>query len=258
MTCPDVVAEEDMHVSYKEEPRVSVLTPVYNGAAYLAECIESVLGQTYQNFEYIIVNNRSTDKTLAIAERYALVDKRIKIVTNEEFLPVIENHNNAFRRMSPDAKYCKVVSGDDLIFPACLTKMVELAEANPTVGVVGCYQVSERVVRWLGCPYPQQVFPGRLICRQNLLQDQESVKDKVLWDLVARRRCCTARILSANRMSFIRIRHHIRIPRMLRLSSGHRLWISYTRSSHTNALTRQRKPRLPKRSTDIHRLVSMT
>lgn len=53
------------------QPLVSILTPVYNGEEYLAECIESVLGQTYQNWEYCIVNNCSTDRTLEIANGYA-------------------------------------------------------------------------------------------------------------------------------------------------------------------------------------------
>jgi len=163
-------------VSNIEKPLVSILTPVYNGEAYLAECIESVLDQTYQNFEYIIVNNCSTDRTLAIAETYARLDRRIKVVTNESFLGVIENHNNAFNRMSPLAKYCKVVSGDDTILSACLTKMVELAEANPSVGIVGCYQVSGSVVRWVGYRYPQQVIPGREACRRELLQQQAFIQ----------------------------------------------------------------------------------
>ena len=52
------------------QPLVSVVTPVYNGAEYLVECIESVVNQTYANWEYVIVDNCSTDDTLAIARRY--------------------------------------------------------------------------------------------------------------------------------------------------------------------------------------------
>ena len=82
-------------------PLVTVLTPVYNGEAYFAECIESVLSQTYQNFEYIIVNNCSTDRSLEIAKTYAARDSRVRIHTNEKFVDVIANHNTAFRLMSP-------------------------------------------------------------------------------------------------------------------------------------------------------------
>jgi glycosyltransferase involved in cell wall biosynthesis len=153
---------------------VCVLTPVYNGGAYLAECIESVLAQTYRNFEYIIVNNRSTDNTLEIAEKFAALDKRIKVVTNDQFVEVIDNHNIAFNLMSPDARYCKVVSGDDFIFPNCLAKLVELAEANPSVGIVGSYQLSGTIVRWVGFRYPVHVIPGHEVCRRFLIGKEEA------------------------------------------------------------------------------------
>src|ERR1700722_14853304 len=104
-------------MSNSAEPLVSVLTPVYNGDAYLAECIESVLAQTYSNWEYVIVNNHSTDGTLAIAERYAAQDRRIRVYSNETLLDIIANHNRAFRLASAEARYCKIVSADDWIFP---------------------------------------------------------------------------------------------------------------------------------------------
>ena len=69
-------------------PFVTILTPVYNGEKYLAECIESVLAQTYRNWEYIIVNNCSTDRSLEISERYAQNDPRIKVRTNTNFVGV--------------------------------------------------------------------------------------------------------------------------------------------------------------------------
>ena len=153
----------------REEPFVSVVTPVYNGAEFLGKCIESVLTQTYRNFEYLIVNNCSKDRTLDIALSYAQKDSRIRVHDNEEFLAVIANHNHAFGLISPAAKYCKVVSGDDFIFPECLTKMVELAEANPSVGMVGCYQQSGRRVRWQGFRYPDATIPGRQVCREIFL-----------------------------------------------------------------------------------------
>jgi glycosyltransferase involved in cell wall biosynthesis len=157
-------------VTSHNAPLVSVLTPVYNGADFLAECIESVLKQTYENYEYIIVNNCSTDRTLEIALRYAARDQRIRVHSNEQFVGVIANHNIAFNLMSPDARYSKMVSGDDYLFPDCLERMVELAEAHPSVGIVGAYQLSGSIIKWQGFQYPRTVFPGREVGRRCFVQ----------------------------------------------------------------------------------------
>jgi glycosyltransferase involved in cell wall biosynthesis len=153
------------------QPLVSVVTPVFNMDSFMAECIESILVQTYTNFEYIIVNNCSTDGSLQIALDFAKKDSRIRIHNNEKFVPVIENHNIAFSLVSPFAKYCKVVSADDLIFPDCIMRMVELAEANPSVGIVGSYEIAGSRVRWQGFNYPISVISGRELCRQIFLGD---------------------------------------------------------------------------------------
>jgi len=162
------------------EPLVSVVTPVYNGAQYLRECIESVLAQTYSNWEYIIVNNCSTDGTLQIAEEYARQDDRMRLYSNDTFLDIIANHNRAFRLISRQSKYCKQVSADDWIFPECLTRMVTVAEANPSVGIVGSYQLSGDIVKWQGFQYPQTVVSGREMGRRNFLQRQVFVKGQPL------------------------------------------------------------------------------
>jgi len=152
------------------QPLVSVVTPAYNEEQYLAECIESVLAQTYQNWNYTIVNNCSTDRTLDIARSYAAKDPRIRVHDNEEFLKMLANHNLALRQISPESKYCKVVLADDWIFPECLEKMVAVAEANPSVGVVSSYQLHGRQVRSAGLSYEQNLVSGREVCRQFLLQ----------------------------------------------------------------------------------------
>jgi len=146
-----------------------VVTPVYNGEAHLRECIESVLRQTYSNWEYTIVNNCSTDRTLEIATEYAQREPRIRLQNNQTFVRVIENHNIAFRQISPLSKYCKVVAADDWIFPECLEKMVDIAERHPSVAMVGAYQLCGRGVAWDGVPYPSQVVAGRELCREKLL-----------------------------------------------------------------------------------------
>jgi len=161
------------NLSLCSQPLVSVLTPVYNCEAYLAECIESVLAQTYSDWEYIIVNNCSTDGTLKIAQRYAQSDQRIRVCDNDVFLDVISNHNKAFRSISPNSSYCKVVCGDDFVFPDCIARLVELAESYPNVGVVNAYQLSggggKWYVRTYGLPYHTTVVPGREIGRAHLL-----------------------------------------------------------------------------------------
>ena len=151
-----------------KEPLVSVVTPVYNGEKYLAECVESVFAQTYQNWEYIIVNNCSTDRTLEIAQSYARKDPRVRIHQNRRLVGRLENHNVALRQISVSSKYCKVLHADDWLFPECLMRMVELAEANPSVGIVGAYGLDGTRVRWDGLPFPSTVTVGRELCRRIL------------------------------------------------------------------------------------------
>jgi glycosyltransferase involved in cell wall biosynthesis len=142
------------------QPRVSVVTPVYNGEPYLAESIESVLSQTYENFDYTIVNNRSTDRTAEIAERYAARDARIKVLHNDDFLPLYANINRALEQISPESKYCKVVYADDAIFPPCLEEMVAVAELDPEIGIVSAYEAMEIGIHCQGLPRDVQIVDG--------------------------------------------------------------------------------------------------
>ena len=151
------------------QPLVSVVTPVYNGEKYLAECIESVLSQTYNNWEYIIANNCSTDRSLEIAQSYAEKDARIRIHNNRTFVGAAENHNLALQLISPESKYCKIVHADDWLFPECTARMVTVAEAHPSVSIVGAYGLRGNRVAWDGLPYPSTVVSGREVCRRTLL-----------------------------------------------------------------------------------------
>ena len=159
----------------KREPLVSVVTPVYNGESYLRQCIESVLTQTYTRWDYTIVNNCSTDRSLEIAQEYAARDPRIRVHNNENFVRVINNHNIAFRQISPESKYCKVVAADDWLFPDCLEKMVRLAEEHPSVVIVQAYRLQGKEVAGDGLPYPSTVVSGRDVCRMWLLTGGPSI-----------------------------------------------------------------------------------
>jgi len=150
-------------------PLVSVVTPVHNGAAFLGQCVESVLRQTHPHWEYVIVNNASTDDSPDIAGRYAAQDGRIRLVHTPALLPKVDSHNFALRQISPASKYCKVVHADDWLFPECLASMVAVAEAHPTVGIVSAYRLVEDVVTLDGLPATGACFPGREIGRRSLL-----------------------------------------------------------------------------------------
>jgi glycosyltransferase involved in cell wall biosynthesis len=149
-------------------PLVSVLTPVYNGEPYLRRCIESVLEQTYRAFEYVIIDNCSTDRTPAIVQEYAARDARIRVVRNATLLSALANCNRAVRLMSPASRYCKFVLADDWIFPRCLEEMVAVGEASPTAGIIGAYRLEEADVGCDGLAYPGALVPGKELCRRHL------------------------------------------------------------------------------------------
>jgi glycosyltransferase involved in cell wall biosynthesis len=151
------------------QPLVGIVTPVYNEEAYLAESIESVLAQTHQSWDLTIVDNCSTDGSLDIARWYAAREQRIHVRQNPTFLQPLANCNAAVRLIPPASKYCKVVFGDDRIFPECLERMVAVAERHPSVGVVGAYALEGDQVALTGLPTECTVVSGKEACRRHLL-----------------------------------------------------------------------------------------
>lgn len=115
-------------------PKVSVLIPAYNYAHYLSEAIDSVLGQTYKNFELIVVDNCSTDNTEEIVNNYAKHDTRIKFVRNQENIGMYRNYNQALLLATGD--YIKFLNADDKFEPTLLEKFVNILENDTTISVV--------------------------------------------------------------------------------------------------------------------------
>jgi len=151
-----------------EVPLVSVVTPVYNGGKYLAECMQSVLDQTYERWEYVVCDNQSTDDSLALAREFEARDKRIRVVAPPDFVGAIQNFNRAIREISPESVYTKVVCADDCLFPECLARMVALAEKHPSVGLVSAYcRWGDKVAHKL-LPERIEIMPGEEICRLQL------------------------------------------------------------------------------------------
>ena len=156
-----------------DAPFVSIVTPFYNTEDYLSECIESVLRQTYTNWEYILVNNCSTDKSAQIAKRYVrLHPNRLRLEHNAAFLSQVENYNHALSFVSSKSKYCKVVQADDWLLPQCLELMIGVAERESSIGVVGAYSLEGRHLAFDGLPYTASFVTGRDVCRLFFLEDR--------------------------------------------------------------------------------------
>jgi glycosyltransferase involved in cell wall biosynthesis len=156
----------------ESNPLVSVVTPFYNTEEFLAQCIESVVAQSYTHWEYILVDNYSTDGSSEIAKGYAeKYPGKIRLVHTDRFLSQVQNYNFALSLISPNSKYCKVVQADDWIFPECLQQMVKVAEEHPSVGIVSAYELEEDHASLNGLPYPSPEVSGRDICRLNLINN---------------------------------------------------------------------------------------
>lgn len=122
----------------REQSLVSIVLPTYNGARYLRESLDSVLAQTYENWELIIVNDCSTDESLAIAEEYAARDSRIRIISNAENQKLPRSLNIGFREAK--GKYLTWTSDDNRFLPEAITAMVDFLECE-TVCPLVCAQM---------------------------------------------------------------------------------------------------------------------
>jgi glycosyltransferase involved in cell wall biosynthesis len=122
-------------------PKVSIGLPVYNGAKYLRSAIDSILSQTYLDFELIISDNASTDETAQICQEYASKDSRVHYFRNKENRGATANHNRVFRLSS--GKYFKWASHDDILDSKFLGKCVEILDRD--VSVVLCHSTTGRI-----------------------------------------------------------------------------------------------------------------
>jgi glycosyltransferase involved in cell wall biosynthesis len=151
-------------------PLVSIGVPVYNGEQYLAECLESILNQTYLNWECFIINNKSTDNSPLIANSFEERDSRFRVITNPDFVSMIINFNNTIKPISQEAKYFKVVCADDWLFPEYLSRMVELMEKYPEAGLCSSYRIDNKSVNGFGLDYYQgPLFKGKSLLFDHLM-----------------------------------------------------------------------------------------
>jgi glycosyltransferase involved in cell wall biosynthesis len=111
---------------------VSVLMTAFNRQDYIEDAIQSVLASSFTDFELIIVDDGSTDNTVAIARNYAKLDDRVKLFVNEKNLGDYKNRNKAAGYAT--RKYIKYLDSDDLMYPHCLQVMVHSMTRFPEAG----------------------------------------------------------------------------------------------------------------------------
>ena len=116
------------------KPKVSIVLPVFNGEKYLRDAVESVLSQTLDSWELIIVNDCSTDNTRSIAEGYVAVDKRIKLINNDKNLKLPRSLNAGFKTASGD--YFTWTSDDNILMPDMLEKLSIELDHHKEIGLV--------------------------------------------------------------------------------------------------------------------------
>lgn len=119
-----------------DEPRISVVMPVYNALPYLDEAIESILRQSFEQFEFVIVDDASTDGSTARLRAWAAKDRRIRLVELKDNLGPAASSEYASREAR--APFVARMDADDVSHPDRLAEQLQVLTTNPDVGVVGC------------------------------------------------------------------------------------------------------------------------
>lgn len=180
-------------------PRVSVLMPIYNGEKYLRQAIDSILRQTFTDFEFLIINDGSTDSSAELIESYN--DPRIRLVHNKTNLKLIETLNKGIKLAR--GQYIARMDCDDISLPERLAKQVAFMDAHPEVGVLGTgfyfmgsdgklsykvlFPIKHHLLRWGLCFYCPICHPSVLMRKDAIVKvdgyDPEMfhVEDYDLW-----------------------------------------------------------------------------
>ena len=143
-----------------DSPKISVVMPVLNGEKYLAEAIESILNQTYQDFELIIVDDGSTDQTPEILRSYAQKDPRIQILTNpiNRGIGYSRNRGIALSR----GEYIANMDADDLCLPERFEKQVRFLDSHRDIAVLGTAYIRVDEIKKKQLKIQNPDLPGRV------------------------------------------------------------------------------------------------
>lgn len=120
-------------------PSLSVLMPVFNSEQFVAEAIKSVLNQSFKDFEFLILDDCSADKSFKIINDFEKKDPRIKVYKNEKNLGVVESRNKLINLSK--GKYIAWLDSDDIALPNRFEEEIKFLESHPEIGMVGAYPI---------------------------------------------------------------------------------------------------------------------
>ncbi|HPD73702.1 MAG TPA: glycosyltransferase family 2 protein [bacterium] len=147
----------------KKEPLVSVVMPAYNAEKFIGEAIESILNQTFKDFEFIILDDCSTDKTWEIIQEHAKKDERIISVKNEKNLNIALNRNKGVEMSK--GRYIVWADADDISKPERIEKLFNYMESHPDVGICGSNF--------------QSFYGSKLSDVRDFLEDDKSLRENI-------------------------------------------------------------------------------
>ena len=116
-------------------PLVTIFMAVYNVENFIKDSLESILNQTYKNFEFLIVNDASTDHSSEILQLYEKKDKRIRVIHNKHNMGIPYTRNIGLKEAN--GKYIAIMDADDIALPFRIEKQVLFMENNPEIDVLG-------------------------------------------------------------------------------------------------------------------------
>lgn len=116
---------------------VSVLMPVYNAGKFFRECLDSILAQSFADFELIVCDDASCDDSAAILAEYAARDPRVKVLRNERNMGIARTRNRLLGSLPDDCRYIALMDADDVCLPDRLERQLAFLESHPEVGGVG-------------------------------------------------------------------------------------------------------------------------
>lgn len=149
-------------------PCVAVITPVYQGEDYLAEALESVQAQTYENLVHVVLDNASTDATPQILERFQGRRVPLHVHRNASTLSQVDNWNTAFTLAPNQASHVRLLCHDDTLFPNAIASLVEASRAAPGIGMISSNHFCLGRHNDFGWPKDQLVLDGKEAARLSL------------------------------------------------------------------------------------------